>query len=113
MTFTVQQHTSVNYSDSPNRRRFRDVLEDHIPNILSQTNTSVREVSFVERNKWRGDMFGFLNTKGIDPDLHWITMRINGFLNPNEFPDGKETILVPNIQYINSLLARFETEVII
>lgn len=87
---------------------FRDVLEQHLTFLREHEGARTIEVSTREMEKFKQDLYNFLSLKGVDGYLHWITMRVNGWLSPIEF-EGKDSILVPSKHAVNRIKQLYES----
>lgn len=88
---------------------FRHVLEAHMNYLRTTGNVASVEVSPHKADIYRGDLFGFLNEVGIDPQYHWVIMRVNEIFSPHDFGDHITTLLVPDQQVINRVFTAYRT----
>lgn len=87
---------------------FRQVIEDHLGLIAS--NGSIVEVSPVNQYRFNGNFYGLLAEIELVPyEMYWITMRCNQFVNPVDYREGKDSIVIPNIEIVYSIFNTFNT----
>lgn len=75
---------------------FRNKLEKHIPILRSRAVRAVAEKSpsLLEQDNDRGDFRMVLMEFGVPLHLHWLTMRINGIIDPTDWDYIKDGILL-------------------
>lgn len=88
---------------------FRNMIEMHIPWLLSRPNTRMISVEPANAMRNEFDFFSFLNELNIDVHLHWIYMRLNGYVTPEEFRSDVTAIFVPDLTDIENLRATYTT----
>lgn len=84
-------------------------LEDHLVYLNSLDTTKIG-LEYTEALKYKGDLFGILNKKKIDPNYHYVVMRINGFKSSSDFTGEETFILVPDFKEIDLLKNVFQTK---
>lgn len=109
MTLGIDSHKTLRLDPQYNSQDFRDVLEDHMDILRVNGLNDTLRVSIVDKDKWSGDFSGLLAEKGIDPNLHWVTLRMNGFRNFNVNLGDIEFIIIPDSSVIEGYLERFKT----
>lgn len=83
---------------------FKTILEDHLPLLSNIDNIQeVKEVSPVDANRYEYDFYGLLRYLAIPIPYHWITMRVNGLMSPNEYRKNMLTIKIPSIEIFEGL----------
>lgn len=87
---------------------FRDVLEQHLNHLRNHEANNVVEVTTREMEKFKYDLFNFLTLKGIDGHLHWITMRVNGWLSPTDFHRA-DSVIIPSKHAVNRIKQLYES----
>lgn len=60
--------------------------------------------------KYEGDFYGLLKTMGISPELHWLVMRVNDFVNPMDVPMDIKAIVIPNLQAVGRIVQRYRSQ---
>jgi hypothetical protein len=95
---------SVYYTDG-----FRQVLEDHMTYLRQHQSTQVMAVS--PRAAWENDqdLFGFLQLVNLQPQFHWVTMRMNNFSSPTEFGTSVTQLLIPSSVVLEQLRSAYMT----
>lgn len=97
-------------TDSPSiyyDSKFRQVMEDHIPYMIENNMYDVMTINDGQAYKYENDFYGLLVNSNIDPNLHWITMRLNGLLHPGEYQQDQLTIKVPDRSVVNDILRMY------
>ncbi len=87
---------------------FRNVIEDHLELIKKAARTSYIGVDVFLANVNKGSFYSLLSqlSTPIPKQLHWITLRLNGLTSPHEY-DGRTSILLPDNEYIETLVRTF------
>jgi hypothetical protein len=95
---------SVYYTDG-----FRQVLEDHMTYLRQHQSTQLMSVS--PQAAWENDqdLFGFLQVVNLQPQLHWVTMRMNNFSSPTEFGTSVTQLLIPSSVVLEQLRSAYMT----
>ena len=100
-SLTISSGSDVFYS-----KGFMDVLESHLNYFRSSPNSYTIQVDAKKSHIYDGDLFGYLNEKGVDQQYHWLIMRINSLYSNSEFGPEKTTLIIPNdteIEQIRSM----------
>lgn len=96
---------------------FRQIIESHL-NILANAYSKKQSISGDLVYQYEGNFYGYLLDIGIQPEYHWIFLRVNGFTNNNQFgaelrdpyQRNYEFILIhPSIELIDELAAQYNT----
>lgn len=90
-------------------KEFRDVLEAHMAYLRGLTSTVSSLVDGHDADVYNGDLFGYLQYKGMAPMYHWVTMRLNNFYTPIEFGRATKSLLIPNTSEIDALRQSFKS----
>ncbi len=85
---------------------FRRVLDDHVPLMQISGNTEDVPVTGQLNLMHRGNFYGLLRDLKIDQGYHWITLRVNGLSNQQDYTGNLSSLKVPSKDYINMLLSR-------
>lgn len=115
MAFTVLAHRVPSGDDLYYNMAFRNLVETHL-NILKFEAVAFTNIAPDKIYQYEGDFYGLLSELGIEPQYHWIYMRVNNMTNPNQF--GKAVrdplrraysfgLLRPNPNGISELRAAF------
>jgi hypothetical protein len=84
MAFTVLAHRVPSGDDLYYEMRFRNIVETHL-NILKREAVAFTDVAPDKIYQYEGDFYGLLSEMGIEPQYHWIYLRVNDMTNPNQF----------------------------
>lgn len=93
------------------RPDFRSHVESYL-NILRVANPRVVVVQADVVHQFEGNFFGYLASIGVEAQYHWITLRTNGFHNPNEFGrkhplrnpnNGTVEVMIPNDDLLENI----------
>lgn len=95
----------VHYSDD-----FRDVLLAHKEIILKRRGTSSISITQQEADKWYGDFYGLLITKGIPVDKLWLITILNGLNCSSDYNSDFLNITTPDPDYIDRLIDIYNTK---
>lgn len=87
---------------------FRHIVEDNIKR-LRETATPFT-IDFATGHRWKGNLNGVLNEQGIQPELYWITARINGLFCSLDYDGTKLTLLSPNASVVTDLLSLYKSK---
>lgn len=82
---------------------FRNLLEAHLEWLKVHPQTRTVAIDTGSAHKHQYDFTGLLMEYGVPRHLCWLTLRLNGYANPNEFTEGRETILIPSEGLISQL----------
>lgn len=112
MAFTIMTLMAKPGPDLFYDQRFRTMVENHI-NILRYQDAIVEDIPDNHYYQYEGDFYGYLVSRKIQPELHWVYLRVNGMMNPNEFGkdlrDPLEKRIVPKfIRPHDSVLSRIQ-----
>lgn len=88
---------------------FQQMLETHIPYLLSLNTTQTRAVEPHATFKYRYDLFGYLVSIGVPDELHWIVMRMADMVSPTDFDASCTFLTYPKLDEIGRLRALYVT----
>lgn len=83
---------------------FRDKIEQHMVILISKS--SRVQITPVDSYRFTGDFYGLMAHLGVPLDYHWITMRANALHSSIDFEGTTMEIIVPDRNYIESLLQK-------
>lgn len=92
-----------------NNPDFRLMLETHRPYFRQDGNFDVHTVDQHDAFKYRYDLYGYLASKSIHPELHFLTMRVNEMENPTQFDNTLEFMYIPKISIYSKLKGMYAT----
>jgi len=89
---------------------FKTVIEDHLNYLknLNDTQVYILEQALVYRYEY--DFYKILTAIKVDKRLHWVTLRMNGRINPFEKCSNLSTILIPSFSSVSELLNTHRTK---
>lgn len=89
---------------------FRLTLDAHRRFFLSAGNYDVHQVDDHNAQKYRYDLNGYLNAKGITQEFHYLVMRLNGMTSYNEFSfNSFKILLIPQAEAYREVVRRYRT----
>ena len=108
MTQPVLKMAQSIYDSDSQQDAFKQILEDHLPLFKAEEGT-VYEITGEQAYRCSGDFYALLGELGISPDLHWLTLRYNGFSSPEEFDGEVKAIVEPNKGLFQGLLQKYKS----
>lgn len=87
---------------------FRRILEDHLAILRSEEASIRQDIAPIKAHQCEGDFYKVLKMLAIPQHLWWITMRVNGYSSPLLYNGTRTSIKIPNEDYMNELLTRFQ-----
>ena len=99
-----QQNTQIVFDDG-----FRNMLEDHIPNLLANGGTTNQTVDPATAYQFNNDFYGLLDSIGVPWYLQWITLRMNGYTDPSDYTNDNLSIVIPPSSALNQLLNIYQS----
>lgn len=94
----VQSGAAIYYDDS-----FRAVLEDHMTYLRTHELTRIIQVEAHIADRWAGDLCGLLVSLNVPSYLHWVIMRMNGMMSPQDNGVDLRVLLVPSNKTLESI----------
>ena len=82
---------------------FKIVLESHLTYFRNPANNTVVPVASNDAYRFEGDLYGLLHSYNIQPQYHWIIMRVNEITAPYETTESLSHLLIPNTDLIENL----------
>lgn len=79
---------------------FRNVLEDHMTYLREHPQTTIMPISPNDAYVYRQDLFGVLLKNNVQPQYHWLVMRMNKYTAPHQFSEDVISLMVPNANVI-------------
>ncbi len=74
---------------------FRNVVEDHMTYLRTRPDNQVISIEPMVAYKYAGDYFGMLLHHKVFTHHHWIVMRINGLISPQDYRDTMLSFIKP------------------
>ncbi len=87
---------------------FRRELEAHLT-ILRTRPQRESQVADNIALRYQFDLFGLLTYLDVPSEYHWITMRVNNLMSPTEYVKTYGNIIIPDLDYIETLRAVYTT----
>lgn len=84
MAFTIMNQMAKPGPDLYYDPKFRLIIETHM-NLLRKVDVTYEAIPPELFYQYEGDFYGYLTERGISPELHFIYLRVNGMVNPDEF----------------------------
>lgn len=89
---------------------FIQQIETHLPLLMLPNNYSTVTIEPYLTKKFRGDFYGLLIEKNINPIAHYASLRINGFKNPSDYQGDINTFLVSSTELIVNIMNLTQVE---
>lgn len=83
---------------------FKTVIEDHLNYLKNLEDTQILTLNQALVYRYEYDFYKILTAINIDKQLHWVTLRMNGRINPFESCSNLNTLLVPSLSSVLGLL---------
>lgn len=87
---------------------FLSFFETHLSYLQGKI-SSAKDIPEAIAHRYRGDFYGLLRSMKVPMDLHYITLRLNGFTNSADFTGEALTVLLPNESELLSLKNVYST----
>lgn len=84
-------------------KEFMDVLESHLAYLKNRSDTYTVQIDTKRAVVYEGDFYGYLNEIKIEPQYHWVIMRLNDMHASTEFNSAMTELHVPNKAEINAI----------
>lgn len=88
---------------------FRKTIEDHLDAMRTARSSLSIQVDGNIAYKFEYNFYGLLRHLQVSPYMHWITMRVNGYLSPDEYLGSHVVIVIPDPEYIEKLRSTHNT----
>lgn len=98
----VRDGASVFYSEA-----FRRIIEDHLPDLKSDSGTQGIQIKNEVAHKAHGDFYMVLDEYDIPVEHQWIILRMNGYTHPSEYRTSHVVMLVPSKSVIDGLMKTY------
>lgn len=82
---------------------FRYVLLNHLSALASREDTAHVHIDQSTADQFYGDFYGLLISLNVPPQLHWISTRINGYTDSNDYDSENLDIYVPPAAEVDRL----------
>lgn len=88
---------------------FRRMLETHMAYLRQQSQSNQVAVEPQLAYKYEADLFGLLHHLKIQPQYHWLVMRLNDMTSPTQMRADRFSLILPDFNEIEKLRAVFQT----
>lgn len=95
---------SVYYSDA-----LRNAFEDALTWLILHPQTTSQLVDPGIAYRFEADFFGLLNYYNVTYELHWLIMRMTGYVSPEESPADLVQFLKPEYNVVQQIVSLFNT----
>lgn len=102
MTLSINRLMRPFIPDEYANPRFQVEIESHIDYLRDHPSTEIVALDPANVYYNEGDIVGYLNSTKIDPNLHWLIMRVNHLYKNEQFKE-LDRLIVPSIETINAL----------
>lgn len=92
-----------------NHQDFRLMLETHRFYLRQSGNFDPHIVDTHEAYKYRYDLYGYLTAQAVNPELHWITMRLSDMESPMELDENVSYLIIPKNEVYAKLKSLYVT----
>ncbi len=87
---------------------FRQVLEDHMAFLRASTTTQGAQVSAQDAWAFDQDLYGYLSARlNMNPQYHWVTMRLNNMIERTQFGKHTKLLLIPNQNLLEQIRSAY------
>lgn len=109
MSVSIHQKMFDPRDDIYYNTEFRRFLETYMHYIRDHKQTKVEDIDPHDAYKYEGDFYGLLQKIGVQPNIHWLVMRVNDLTNPNEAGEKTTRILLPDEALLSRLSQIFQS----
>lgn len=88
---------------------WRQIVDDHIPNLLKSPNTVIHEIEPMLAHQFEGNLLGYLTAVRVPEYLHYVTIKLNGFKDGSELNESTLRILLPHEPDLEKHMQIFRT----
>ena len=96
----IHQLSSTSHDEIFFDPNFLNLFESHISFLEKSNKFTLNSLDPISVYKYEGDLFGLLNSLGIEKRYHLLIMMFNNFRSPDELKQGISLIKIPNIDEI-------------
>lgn len=110
-TATPSLYTQLlsNHDFSFSHPDFINILEDHLPLIISSSNTIVMDVDQLSALHFKNNFYGLLTEIKINQKYHWVIMRCNNIASTLAFNGEMTQLIHPDLNYVDNLYNTWRT----
>lgn len=96
------QNEPIYYADG-----FRQEIEDHLF-VLRARGTPIT-VDPGTAYRYEYNYYGLLFYQQVEPQYHWISLRMMGFTSPEDWREQNTYFLLPDYQYVAQMNSHYRT----
>jgi hypothetical protein len=85
------------------------LLETHLDYLLGHPATKWVSNEDFNALKYKGDLYGMFRNMQIPLDIHYVTMRLNGYTNSADYKGDTRLFRVPDVSEIEKLRQHYKT----
>lgn len=100
----INEGSAIFYTES-----FRRVLDSHMDYLRNHELTTILDLEPDVVYRYEFDFYGLLAKYGVPDYMHWIVLRMNRFISPQEFPSDISQIHVPSAEVVEQIRQIFTT----
>lgn len=89
--------------------QYHNMLENHVLLLLQSSGTQILTVQNGQALQYDSDFFGLLTALLVPPKYHWVVMRCNNMYSPIDYKSSMTTVILPNFEELDELLAMFDS----
>lgn len=88
---------------------FRDFIETNLQYIINHRSTISTRIKHDIAFKCRGDFYKVMFSLNVEPEFHWVNLRINNMTSPMEYKGEVEDldILLVSLEVLNDLIQSY------
>ena len=90
---------------------FMLLLETHFAYLRGNNSIRYKPVTLQQGYKFEGAFYDLLNELGIERKYHYVTARLNNYVNATDYKGDRDLIAIPSPSSIEQLRSLYETTV--
>ena len=88
---------------------FRTTLESHLDYLKNHPETRLIQLDPHDAYKYEFDLCGLLSKLGLPQQYHWVVMRVNEMVSPQQLTEETTRIKIPSINVIENIKLLYTT----
>lgn len=89
--------------------RFKLMIEQHLNELINAEGNMYIDITPLESQNWKGNLYGYLHSQNVPIFQHWIIMRMNGMDSTLDFNPEIQRLWLPNAERLERLRELFTT----
>jgi hypothetical protein len=89
--------------------RFYVHLETHVEYFKNKSTTDVVTITSLDREKYKGDLYGLLLFLGIERKYHFLVMRVNDMVSSSDYDGAKDSLRIPNVSEAGAIIQLYDS----